>query len=580
LYVRALLLTAVVALFSGFGSETQAADQSAAASGAGSSRGITRENASALQPGLEYEIRQGGGYSGQLAASGERLYLQTPFPHTLMGFEAKTSQPIWSTTLGGDMMVLGLDCCSATTGGPVLAGNRLYANALDGRTLALDAATGKVMWSVQATAPSSGESLSLAPLVVGEMLIVGNSGDDYGARGWIAALSAQDGHTLWKYYNTGSDRDVGIGSDFLPAYGSERGKDLGIASWPPDAWQRGGGLAGRPIYDPKLDLLIYATGHPAPWNPDLRPGDNKWASGIFARDPRTGKARWFTPINPGDPYAFGAAGSLIAAELPWGGKARSLLIHPDANGTVYVLDRASGAILAADPFLATNAAKGPDLDSGRLHRNDTKAIHTNTTTRDICPGWPGATGADGLAIGDAAYAPERGLLFIPANGLCMDMEARNATYIQGTAYMGANLRAKSVPERPRGAVIAWDVAKRRIAWNSEESFPVQSGVTFSNGIVYFGTLDGWFKALDAESGETLWQYRTASGIISRPLAFQGDDGTPYVAVVAGIGGPIGRVAQNGIDLRDATAAHGFANALRDLPNPRYRGGTLYVFELP
>jgi glucose dehydrogenase len=272
---------------------------------------------------------------------------------------------------------------------------------------------------------------------------------------------------------------------------------------------------------------------------------------------------------------------LISADLSWQGTSRFLLLHPDANGYIYVLDRSNGAILAADPFVPTNAIKGIDLASGLVDPDDTKAVHTNTNTRDICPAWPGATGANGLAIGDAAFAPRLGLLYIPVNGLCMDMEGRNATFISGTPYMGANLRAKSVPGRPAGAVIAWDIAARRIAWRADEPFPVQGSVLATGGgVVFYGTLDGKFKALDARTGEELWQFQGASGFIGRPLAFQDSNGHEAIAAVAGIGGPIGRVAQNGIDIRDATAAHGFANALQDLPIPRSHGGTLYVFGLP
>jgi PQQ-dependent dehydrogenase (methanol/ethanol family) len=580
LTAAAWILTAV-AFAAGFGSRTDA-DQSAAASGASAAVEVTESNATALTPVLQYEIRQGGGYSGQLAAADGRLYIQTPFPHSLLAFDPTQPQgPVWASPIEGDSEVLRLDCCSATAGGPVVLDGRLYANTFDGKVVALDAATGKLLWSARAADPQRGESLTFPPLRLGDTLIVGNSGDDFGARGWIAAVSKEDGHELWKRYNAGPDSDVGIGPDFAPAFPDERGHDLGIASWPPDAWQRGGGLSARPIYDPALKQLIYATGHPAPWNPDLRPGDNKWTSGIFARVAETGSARWFTSINPGDPYAFGAAGSLLAADLPWEGRSRPLLIHPDANGFVYVLDRSTGEILAADPFLPGNAATGIDLRSGRPRRNDEKAIHTNTLTRDICPGWPGATGANGLSLGEADLSTKTGLLFIPVNGLCMDMEGRNAGFIAATAYMGANLRAKSAAGRPAGAVIGWDIAERRIVWRSDEPFPVQGSVLLTEGgLLFYGTLDGWFKALDARTGGLVWRYRVASGIIGRPIAFRGSDGRPYIAVAAGIGGPIGRVAQNGIDLRDATAAHGFANALRDLPLPQSHGGTLYVFGLP
>jgi PQQ-dependent dehydrogenase (methanol/ethanol family) len=544
---------------------------------------ITPQNAGKLKLVFSHEIAQGGGYSGQLAVARDRLYLQTPFPHSILAFDLENpgQEPIWSNTPQSDSRALGLDCCSATIGGPALDGDRLYVNTFDGHTIAFDAATGQVAWNVRSADPHLGETLALPPLAVGGRLIIGNGGDDNGARGWIAALSTRDGHMLWKWNNTGADADVGIDARFAPAYAGERGSDLGIATWPPSAWRHGGGgLAGQPVYDAERRLLIYPTGHPAPWNPELRPGDDKWTSGIFARDAADGSARWFTPINGHDPYAFGAPGSLIATDFPWQGRSRPLLIHPDANGYVYVLDRASGEILAADPFIKVNADEGVELYSGRLQREDAKAIHTNTNTRDICPGWPGATGTDGLAVANAAFAPALGLLFIPVNGLCMDMEGRNATFIPGTAYMGANLRAKPMPGRDVGGIVAWNVVQRRIAWRGEEAFPVQSSVlATAGGVVFYGTLDGWFKALDAATGRPLWRYHATSGIIASPLTFE-RDGRQYVAIVAGIGGPIGRAAQNGIDLRDATAAHGFANALHDLPMPRSHGGTLYVFGLP
>jgi PQQ-dependent dehydrogenase (methanol/ethanol family) len=571
----------MIALVAGFGSATQA-DQSAAASNLSSNREITEANAKALMPVLQYEIRQGGGYSGQLAAAGGRLYLQTPYPHSFLAFDPTQPRgPVWSSSIEGDSEVLRLDCCSATVGGPVVLDGRLYAGTFDGQIVALDTATGKLLWNARVADPQRGETLNFPPLPIGNKLIVGNSGDDFGARGWIAAVAMEDGRAVWKRYNTGPDSDVGIGADFAPANPNDRRHDLGIATWPPDSWQRGGGLAARPVYDPTLKQLIYATGHPAPWNPDLRPGDNKWTSGIFARDAESGSARWFTPINPGDPYAFGAAGSLIAADLNWDGQSRRILIHADANGFVYVLDRGTGAILAADPFISSNAAGEIDLRSGRLRRNNEKAIHTNTLTRDICPGWPGATGANGLTVGEADFSAQDGLLLIPVNGLCMDMEGRNAGFIAGTPYTGANLRAKAAAARPAGGVIAWNIAQRRMAWRSDEAFPVQGSLVLTaGGLLFYGTLDGWLKALDPRNGGLVWQHHLASGVIGRPIAFRGSNGRPYIAVVAGLGGPIGRVAQNGIDLRDATAAHGFANALRDLPLPQSHGGTLYVFGLP
>jgi lanthanide-dependent methanol dehydrogenase len=178
---------------------------------------------------------------------------------------------------------------------------------IDGRTVALDASTGRVKWDQQSANFKAGETLGSAPLLVGNIVIVGNAGDDFGARGWIKALDRGAGRELWRKYSTGSDADVGIGPSFQPFYRSDNATELGTASWPPDAWQHGGGtVSGLLAYDPELDQILHGTGHPAPGNPEQRPGDNRWTSGLFARDSATGAARWFTPLNPRDLYGLGA----------------------------------------------------------------------------------------------------------------------------------------------------------------------------------------------------------------------------------------------------------------------------------
>ena len=172
------------------------------------------------------------------------------------------------------------------------------------------------------------------------------------------------------------------------------------------------------------------------------------------------------------------------------------------------------------------------------------------------------------------------MVFIPVSKLCMDFEARNVSYISGTAFVGANVRAKRPPDGTGGALVAWDISAGKATWSVAERFPVAGGVLAANDLVFYGTLDGAFKALDARSGRELWRFQASSGIIGQPIAFRGPDDRDYVAVLAGLGGPFGAVARNGIDKRDATAAHGMANALADLPEPVDPSGTLYVFGLP
>jgi lanthanide-dependent methanol dehydrogenase len=521
-----------------------------------------------------------GGHAGAPIVDGDRLFAVTPFPHSVLAVDlAHADAPVlWRYSPHADGAAMGLASGDVTTGGAASSDGRLFLNTFYGHTIALNAATGGVLWDVAMAEVGRGETFRAAPLVVNDRVFVGNSGSDFGVRGWIAALDASSGQMLWKHYNTGPDADVGIAHDLPARYLAGGGADLGVRSWPADAWQQGGGdLAGPPIYDAAVDLLIHATGHPAPWNAEQRPGANYFTSGLFGRDAATGAVRWFVPINPHDLYGLGAEGSLIPADLNWRGSDRAVLIHVDANGMVYLLDRTNGEILSVHPFVEVNATDGVDVHNNTLRRNPDKAIQVNSTTRDICPAWPGATGG----TAQAAFSPQTGLLYIPVSRLCMDMEARQASFMPGTPYMGVNLRIKAPRgTNERGALIAWDIAASKPVWTVDESLPVASGVLVTaGGVVFYGTLDGWFKAVDASSGRSLWQFRAASGVIGQPVSFQRSDGHQSIAVLAGVGGPAGAVAQADIDIRDATAARGYANAIRDL-KPVPTSGMLYVFGLP
>lgn len=517
-----------------------------------------------LTPVLTFRMGEPGGYSGTVQAAGGLVYVQSPFPHTVYALDlARPDSPVrWSITPTADHGAWG-QATTSTAPGPVLDGGRLYLNTFDGHTMAIEAATGRVIWDVQTADPKQGETLRTAPLPAEGKIFVGGGGDDFGARGWIDALDPASGRTLWKRYDTGPDSDVGTSSG-----------DLGVSTWPPQSWQQGGGSALGLAHDPTLHLLFHSTGHPAPWNPEQRPGDNRWTSGLFARDPESGAARWFLPVNPHDLYALGASPSNLVIDLDWHGKPRHLLVHPDGNGRVYVVDPSSGELLSAEAFVPTNATRSVDLATRILQREDTKSVNVNTVSRDICPGWPGATGP-----GAAAYDPATQLLYIPVSRICMDMEARNTSYMAGTPYMGANLRMKAAGPN-RGALVAWNIAAAKPAWTVEERFPLAGGVlATAGGLVFYGTLEGLVKAVDARTGQKLWEYRAPFGIISTPATFEGGDGRQYLAVLSGSGG-VGRVAWKGIDVRDVTADHGYAGALRDLPVQTQPGGALSLFALP
>ncbi|WP_414653370.1 methanol/ethanol family PQQ-dependent dehydrogenase [Geminicoccus sp.] len=510
---------------------------------------------------------------------GGTLYLVTPYPNILYALDlTKPGAPMkWRYEPKPAAAAQGVACCDVVNRGPAYAGGRIFYTTLDGHVVAVDATTGGEVWKVRVGDINTGETLTMAPLVARDKVYVGNSGGEYGVRGWIQALSAEDGSTVWKAYNTGPDKDVLIGPEFKPFYAMDQGVDLGVTTWPPDAWQQGGGnVWGWLAFDPDLNLLYHGTGNPGPWNAELRPGDNKWTAGIFARDADSGAARWFYQFSPHDLYDWDGINENILLDLTWQGQPRKVLIRPDRNGHVYVLDRTTGEVLSAEPFHHLTATSGVDLKSGRLNYVPEKAPQMNRVVRDICPTAPGAKDWN-----PSSFSHQTGLLYIPHNNLCMDWQVESVSYIAGTPYVGAEVRMYPGPGGHRGALTAWDIVAAKKVWEIPEKFPVWSGaITTAGGLVFYGTMDGWFKAVDARAGKVLWQFKTDSGIIGQPTTYRGPDGHQYVAILSGVGGWAGAVVAGDLDVRDGTAAKGFVNAMRDLPDATTKGGTLYVFKLP
>jgi PQQ-dependent dehydrogenase (methanol/ethanol family) len=397
-----------------------------------------------------------------------------------------------------------------------------------------------------------------------------------GVRGWITALDANTGKIAWRAYSTGPDADVLIGDQFHPFYEQDRGTDLGVKSWPPEAWKIGGGTVwGWVTYDPAANLVYYGTANPGPWNPDQRPGDNKWTSGIFARDLDAGQARWFYQWSPHDLHDYDGVNESVLVDLDYGGKARKLLVHPDRNGYLYLMDRGTGEVLYAKPFAHITTSTGVDLETGRLQCNPAAKPIPGQAVPNGCPASPGAKDWQ-----PSAFSPKTKFLYIPHNNLCQDVEATSTSYIAGTPYVGMAVRMNAGPGGHRGRFSAWDVAKGEEVWGIDEDFPAWSGAAVTaGGVVFYGTMEGWFKAVHAETGKELWKFKTGSGIIGQPTVYRGPDGNEYIAILSGVGGWSGAIVAGGLDPRDGSAALGFVNAMRDLPDKTARGGTLYVFAL-
>ncbi|HEY3584572.1 MAG TPA: PQQ-dependent dehydrogenase, methanol/ethanol family, partial [Casimicrobiaceae bacterium] len=441
----------------------------------------------------------------------------------------------------------------------------------------LDAKTGKEDWRVQLGDIAKGETITMAPFVVKDKVYVGNSGGEYGVRGWLQAIDAASGKLLWRAYSTGPDSEVLIGPSFKPFYPQDRGTDLGKTTWPGEAWKIGGGTVwGFLSYDPELQLIYYGTANPGPWNPAQRPGDNKWTAGIFARDANTGQARWFYQTSPHDLHDYDGINESILIDVVVAGQTHKALVHPDRNGYVYVLDRVTGQVLSATPYVPITTSLRVDVKSGRIDWNPEKQPEPGKTVRDICPASPG-----GKDWQPAAYSPRTRLVYIPHQNLCQDAMTSQVSYIAGTPYVGAELKMKVGPGGKRGLFTAWDPAAAKAAWKIEEDFPVWSGALATAGdIVFYGTMEGWFKAVDAKTGNELWKFKTGSGIVGQPVSYRGPDGKQYIAILSGVGGWAGGIVANNLDARDQSAGGGFANAMSDLPQKTAKGGMLYVFALP
>jgi lanthanide-dependent methanol dehydrogenase len=507
------------------------------------------------------------------------MYIVTPYPNYLYALDlTKEGAPVkWKYEPKPIAAAQGVACCDVVNRGVAFADGRVFMNTLDGNAIAVDVESGKEIWKTTVADINKGETITMAPLVVKDKMYVGNSGGEFGVRGWLVALSTTSGAILWRAYSTGPDSEVLIGPKFKPFYPQDRGQDLGVKTWPPDAWKIGGGTAwGWISYDPELNLIYYGTGNPGPWNPDQRPGPNKWTSGIFARNADTGEAHWFYQWSPHDEFDYDGVNENILLDLPVSGRTRKVLVRPERNGYVYVLDRVTGEVLSATPFSYITTSKGVDPKTGVLITAPEKSPRLGQVVRDICPAAPGAKDWE-----PSAYSPKTGLLYIPHANLCMDSEAVQANYISGTPYLGMNTRMYAGPGGHRGEFLAWDPVNARPAWSIKENFPVWSGTVVTAGnVVFYGTMDGWFKGVDAITGDLRWQFKVGSGIIGQPITYRGPDGKQYVAVLSGVGGWSGAVVVNNLDPRDQSAALGFAGAMSDLKQYTTKGGMLYVFSLP
>jgi len=539
---------------------------------------INTENVRNLKPAFEFSTGTIRGNEAAPLVVNNTMYIVTPFPNFLYALDlTKPGAPMkWVYQPNPSPSAQGVACCDTVNRGAAYDKGRIYYNTLDVQTVAVDANTGKEVWRTKLGDINMGESITMAPIVAKGKVLVGNSGGEFGVRGWLAGLDADTGKIAWRAYATGPDKDVLIGPNFKPFYQKDRGTDLGVKTWPSEAWKIGGAAAWSWIsYDPDLDLFYYGTSNPGPWNPEQRPGDNKWACTIFARRPETGEAVWAYQMTPHDLHDYDGINENILLDLTIGGSLRKVLAHPDRNGFLYLIDRQTGEVVSAEKFGYVNTIESVDVKTGELKYNPTKESGFKTV-RDACPAPPGLKDWT-----PSSFSPRTGLIYLPHNNMCYEAQGTQANYIAGTPFVGMKVRMYAGPGGNRGILSAWDPVKAKTVWSINQTFPVWSGTVVTAGdVVFYGTMDGWFKAVDARNGKSLWQFKVGSGIVGQPVTYKGPDGKQYVAILSGVGGWAGAAVSGGLNGVDGTGALGFLNATSDLGKYTTKGGMLYVFSLP
>ena len=551
---------------------------------------ITTANVANLKPVWSFSTGTLRGHEGNPLVIGNVMYVQTSFPNIVYALDlSKEGAPlIWKHVPNQSPDAIPIACCDLVNRGLAYhKSGKLYIQLLQGELLALDAKTGKELWKVkhldksnagpEANGYKQGATMTNAPIVIKDIVIAGISGGEFGVRGRVTAFDANSGKHMWTGYSTGPDSEVLINGDANVNYPSHKGKDLGVTTWQGEEWKRGGGTTwGWYSYDPELNLFYYSTGNPGSWNPDQRPGDNKWSMTIFARNPENGQVKWAYQMTPHDEWDYDGVNENILFEKG----AQKLLAHFDRNGFGYVVDRTNGKLVKAEPYGPVNWASKVDLATGVPTKDPRYGTTSKKNTEGICP----------AAIGfkdqqPAAYSPVTGMFYVPVNHICMDYEGVEVKYTAGQPYVGAIVRMFPGPGGHRGRFIAWDPTPGKdrnasIAWEIKEPLAAYGGaLATAGGVVFYGTMEGWLKGVDQKTGKVLWKFKTPSGIIGNPMTYNGPDGKQYVAVLSGIGGWAGIGVAAGIGAEDPTAGLGALGAFGDAGQFSNQGGVLTVFGL-
>jgi PQQ-dependent dehydrogenase (methanol/ethanol family) len=551
---------------------------------------INKKNVKDLQVAWTFSTGVLRGHEGGPMVIGDTMFVHTPFPNKVFSIALKDQSINWMYEPKQNPDTIPVMCCDTVYRGLAYADGKIFLQQADTTLVALDSKSGKKLWSVKNGDPKKGETNTNAPIVVKDMVITGISGGEFGVRGFLAAYSTKDGSLVWKCSSTGPDNEMCMDPKKTMTWTGSKGgmkpvgKDSSLKTWKGDQWKIGGGTTwGWYSYDEAANLIYYGTGNPSTWNPVVRPGDNKWSMTIFARDADTGMAKWAYQMTPHDEWDYDGINEMVLADLKIGGKNRKTLVHFDRNGFGYTLDRISGELLVAEKYdPAVNWASHIDKATGRpvvVAKYSTDKNGADVNSKNICPAALGSKDQQPVA-----FSPKTKLFYVPTNHVCMDYEPFQVEYVAGQPYVGATLsmfpagRVTGDGTSNLGNFIAWDATTGKIKWSNSEPFSVWSGALATAGdIVFYGTLEGYLKAVDANTGKELYKFKTPSGIIGNVNTYV-FEGKQYVAVLSGIGGWAGIGMAAGLE--GDTDGLGAVGAYRALSKHTQLGGVMTVFAIP
>jgi len=545
---------------------------------------IDGSNVSKLQVAWTMSTGVLRGHEGSPLVIGDTMYMHTPFPNNVYAINLKDQTFKWKYEPKQDADVVPVMCCDTVNRGLAYGDGKIFLQQADTTLVALDARTGKVVWSVKNGNAKIGETNTNAPHVFKDKVYTGISGGEFGVRGRMQAYDIKTGRLVWKGYSEGTDAEMIMDPAKTMTWTNGKmapvGKDSSLKTWQGEQYKLGGGTTwGWYAFDPKLNLVYYGSGNPGTWNPQQRPGDNKWSMTIWARDADTGMAKWVYQMTPHDEWDFDGVNEMVLLDINRGGKSIPALAHFDRNGFGYTLNRVTGELLVAEKFdPQVNWATKVDMKTGRPIVD--KKFSPGTTGPDvdvkgICPAALGSKDEQ-----PSSYDPATGYLLVPTNHVCMTYEPFQVEYTAGQPYVGATLTMFPTPNSHGGMgnFIAWDPAEGKIVWSDPERFSVWSGaLTTDSGITFYGTLEGYLKAVDTKTGKELWKFKMPSGIIGNVFSYQ-YNGKQYVGVYSGIGGWAGIGMAAG--LTEGTAGLGAVGGYKDLARFTTLGGSLFVFSLP